>query len=129
MKRQCSAITKAGGRCPNAPVMGYDKCMAHEPSLKERVAQGRYAGGKGKSNAARAPEGIPADLRDVGDLLLQAIHDVKAGDLDVTKATAIASLTRAYVAVYEAALVDTRLKELEQRLEAKADPTAKEREA
>jgi hypothetical protein len=54
-------------------------------------------------------------------LLLQAIHDVKAGDLEVTKATAIASLTRAYVAVYESGLVESRLKEIEARLEAKAD--------
>lgn len=123
MTRQCTAITKVGIRCPNAPVAGFDKCMAHEPALTERVAEGRYNGGKGKSNAARARKAIPADLRDVGDLLLQAIHDVKTGDLDVGKATAMASLTRAYVTVYEAGLVESRLKDIEARIEAKADAT------
>jgi hypothetical protein len=41
--------------------------------------------------------------------------------LDVSRATAIASLTRAYVAVYESVLVESRLKEIEARLEAKTD--------
>lgn len=128
-KRQGSAITKTRGRCPNAPVTGYDNCMAHEPSMKDRVAQGRYNGGKGKSNAARARKAILADLRDIGDLLLQAIHAVKTGVLDVSKAGAIATLTRAYVAVYEAGLVDSRLKELEGRLEARADPLSDREES
>lgn len=62
---------------------------------------------------------IPADLRDVSDVLLQAIQDVESGELDTSKATALATLSRAYVAVYEAGLVEIKIQELEDRIAAK----------
>lgn len=127
--RQCSAITKAGTRCPNRTLPDREWCFTHDPDLAETRKQGSQKGGKGKSNTARARKAISADLRDVGDLLLQEINDVKTSDLEVTKATAMATLTRAYVAVYEAGLVDAKLKELEARLNSKADVTSNGRAA
>ncbi len=62
---------------------------------------------------------IPADLRDVSDVLLQAIQDVESGELGTSKATALATLSRAYVAVYEAGLVESKIQELEDRIAAK----------
>ena len=120
---QCSAITKAGSRCPNRALLDRKWYFAHDPDLVDARKQGSYKGGKGKSKAARARKAIPEDLRDVGDLLLQAINEVKTGDLEPTKATAMAPLTWAYVTVYEAGLVESKLKDIEARLDQKVDAT------
>ncbi len=124
MSRQCAAITQSGKRCPNYAVQDSDKCVAHEPRMKEKVAAGRLKGGRGKANAVRARKAIPADLRDVSDVLLQAIRDVESGELYTPKATALATLSRAYVAVYEAGLIESKIQELEDRIAAKVQAKA-----
>jgi hypothetical protein len=113
---QCAAITQKGTRCPNAALPYSDKCFVHDPSTRDRVAQGRINGGKGKSNARRARKAIPSDLRDVADLLLQAIRDTESGDLETSRASALASLSRAYVAVYEAGLIESKIADIERRI-------------
>jgi len=77
------------------------------------MAAGRSQGGKAKSNVNRARKRLPSDLQDVAGVILKAIHDVEAGTLETPKATALATLARAYVALYDAGLVDQRIKDLE----------------
>ena len=103
---------------------GRDYCPWHDPALAEARANGRYKGGKGKGSAVRARKTIPADLGDVSDVLLQAIRDVESGELDTSKATALATLSRAYVAVYEAGLIESKIQELEDRIAAKMQAKA-----
>lgn len=116
MSRQCAAITQAGRRCPNFAVLDSDKCVAHEPRMKEKIAAGRHKGGKGKSNAARARKAILQDLRDVSDVLLQSIRETESGAMSPGKATALATLARAYVAVHEAGLIDSRIDAIEKKI-------------
>lgn len=123
-EQRCPTITKAGTRCGNRVRPGSDFCFSHDPALADVRAAGRYKGGKGKANAVRARKAIPTTLRDVSDVLLQAIRDVESGELDTSKATALATLSRAYVAVYEAGLVEAKIKELEDRIGAKANGKA-----
>lgn len=75
-------------------------------------------------NAVRAQIAIPANFRDVSDVLLQAIRDVESCELDTSKATALVTLSRAYVAVYEAGLIESKIQELEDRIAARTQGKA-----
>lgn len=92
------------------------------PLLAARRGAGRragrlaQAGGYGKRTEARARKAMPADLRDVGDLLLEAMRDVRAGSLTPATAHALAALSRAYVGVHEVAATDARLSQIEEML-------------
>lgn len=121
---QCPAITKAGTRCPNTVMNGKKFCFSHEQSIADKRRDASRRGGRNKANAVRAQKAIPADLRDVSDVLLHAIRDVESGDLDTSKASALATLSRAYVAVYEAGLIESRIREIEARIDAKTASTA-----
>lgn len=116
---KCPSITLAGKRCGNlVRESGYG--FSHDPALADARAEGRLRGGKGKSSAARARKAIPADLRDVADVLLQAIRDVESGALPEGKASALATLSRAYVAVYEAGLVESKIADIERKISERA---------
>ena len=113
---QCAAITQKGSRCPNPAVRDSDKCFAHEPRLREVTAQGRRTGGKERSNIRRARRAIPEDLQDVANVLLEAIYAVRAGTLESSAASALSSLARSYVAVYESGLVESKIADIERRI-------------
>ena len=120
--RQCAAITKAGIRCPNRALPTGHECFTHAPEMQERKALGSARGGHGKSNAARAAKRIPADLRDVGSILLRAIpdraiRDVEAGSMTPATASALSQLARAFATIYESGLVEARIAEIEATIE------------
>lgn len=111
MSARCAAITKAGTRC-QGPAIRDGFCFSHAPDLADARARGRADGGRGKSFASRARKAIPADLRDISDGLLEAFRDVQTEKITPGQAAALSGLARAYVAVYEAGLVQTEIAEL-----------------
>lgn len=113
----CSATTREGRPC-SAPVLpGGQFCIFHDPTRRERVAQGRRAGGAGKSNAARAAKRIPADIQDVLTDLYETLAELRAGTIPKGRATEIASVARAIVAAYEVGAVESRVERIESLLE------------
>ncbi len=114
MNAHCSAITKAGTRCPNrvrSPES--DHCFAHDPTLAEERERGRKQGGLGRSNVERARKALPRDAQGVADLLLWEMHATANGELHPAILSSISTGARAYVEVTRGATMETQFRELE----------------
>ncbi len=70
-----------------------------------------------RSTAARVQKAVPADLKELHNLLLKALKEVHEGQLDPRRATAMASLAGALVRVHEIGELVVRIEQLEGRLE------------
>lgn len=116
MFTRCKANTKSGEQCPNGVMKGYDHCFVHEPAMKERRRESSKTGGHNKSTERRTYKRLPSDLRGALDTLYRTLAGLEAGDVEPAKATAIATVSRAIVTVYEAGLIETKVRELEERL-------------
>ena len=116
MQTTCSAVRRDGAPC-TAPVLAGGYCFAHDPSLAEKRAAARLAGGKGKASTTRAHKRLPADLRSVLGRLLGALDEVHTGTLDPRQATAMSSLAGSIARLYELAESEARLETLEARLQ------------
>lgn len=118
MPVKCQAINVDGSACAARPsASGW--CPWHDPALAEERRQNAIKGGQARSNASRARKamkGSAGDLVDIQAAILDALKAVRAGELEAGPANAIASLSRAYVAVSGAADFDRRLAEVEQIL-------------
>jgi hypothetical protein len=112
MHGRCSGTTKDGAPC-NAPPLPSGFCAWHDPALVEERAAWRARGGEGKSTAARAGRLMPAQLRPVFADLISAMAEVREGTLSAQRGAAMASLAGAAVRVWQAGLVEDRLRDLE----------------
>lgn len=115
MSKQCAGITKRGDRCPNVAIRG-DFCFAHAPDLEAARSKGRKDGGYGKRTERRMLKRLPQDLRDTMDALYRVLGAVESGEMEPSRASAIAQVSRAIVVVYEAGLVEARIRELEGKI-------------
>src|SRR5688572_2254751 len=100
-RRPCRGTNKDGTACRARALPGRDWCPNHAPELADWRADRNRRGGEGRGTEARARKAMPADLRSVGDMLLEAMRDVKAGTMTASTAHALAGLARAYVDVTE----------------------------
>ncbi len=112
---RCQAITKGGSPCAATAVPGDRLCAWHSPAWAEKRREWSKKGGAGRSNAQRAKKalGESHDLTAVQARLVGALEKVEAGQLDPSRAQAMAALGRAIVTVSQAGEVEQRLRELE----------------
>ena len=113
----CKATRANGERCKSPAVRSSGYCWAHDPGGAEARQEARRAGGKAKSRAARLDRLMPATLRPVVGLLLDAIEEVHHGELPPARATAMAALASAAIRVYEVVEIEQRLDALEHQAE------------
>ena len=116
-QRTCTATRKDGQPC-TAPVLKPDAsvCFAHDATLQAQRAEARVRGGRGKGHAVRAAKVLPATLRPVLSLLLDALDQTHRGELDPKVSTALAALAGAIVRTYQAGAVEERLADLETQI-------------
>src|SRR5262249_35412622 len=81
---RCAAIRADGAACEARPVPGRERCMAHEPALADRMAEGRREGGRSRSRPRATlsidhPAAHVASARDVAGLLSETIDQVRTG--------------------------------------------------
>ena len=110
----CSATRADGRPCMTRALPGKEHCFAHDASLRERRRQGNAAGGRGKAQAQRAEKLVPQVLRPVLHQLLSGLVQVSDGRMTPRTGTALASISTAIVRVYEAGLLEERVRDLEQ---------------
>lgn len=117
--RICTATTKKGLPC-RGPATSADglRCLAHDPERSDQMKIAQAQGGSARSNANRAAKSLPDDLKDVAQMLLAAMRDVRDGKLDPKVASALASLSNAYRGIFEVGQVDAKLAEIDARLAA-----------
>ena len=91
---------------------GREHCALHSPESIE----GRRRGGVGRSTVQRAAKRLPPDLRQVFDMLCVGVDDVRAGALQPTQLTAMASGAAAAIRVLEAALLVAEVETLQRQV-------------
>lgn len=115
---QCAATRKNGLACSATPLPGSRFCFAHDPARAEQRDAARKRGGHNRSNVARLRGLMPARLEPVFNLLESALTEVHAGSLAPARATAMASVARALIDVYQAGELEDRVRRIEARAEA-----------
>jgi hypothetical protein len=118
----CNATTKAGEPCRATPMPGQAVCWSHtdDPETLAAVHRGRTRGGHHRSTAKRTAAALHAGLADplAASLaaLLAALDGIEDGSTTPARAHAVASVSRALVAVWDCAQVEQRLDALEARM-------------
>lgn len=114
--RRCRALRKDGSPCRVRAVLPSGYCVMHDPERAAELAGIRAAGGKAKSNQARAAKALPASLQDVSALILRSLSAVEQEEMKPGQATAIAALASVFVKLHETAEQDQRISDLEARI-------------
>lgn len=107
---RCKALTKTGGPCGGYVPTGSEYCFAHDPALAEVRREARARGGTNSRKDIRIQKAVSGDLREVLDLLEDALRGVLAGTLPPGRASAAASLAKAIMEVRNGALEEARSK-------------------
>jgi hypothetical protein len=108
---KCTATRRDGSPCRAWAVIN-GLCIGHQPN----AAEARTRGGRNSSRAARAGKLVPSRLRPVLERLDKALGETHEGKLSSKQASAMASLARAIVAVYQADTLQERLEAVERVL-------------
>ena len=101
-RNRCAAMTDKGP-CKASPVKGQAYCVFHGGAGEEVMHAARVRGGQNSSGLARALKRLPPELRSTYELLARALEDVHEGRIDATRATAMAALVRAMIALLDCA--------------------------
>jgi len=118
MDRQCKAKNKSGAPC-SAQHFKDGWCRWHHPDLEAQRQSERSAGGRARSNEARAKKQVLVagmDLRAVDAALCGALQAVLAGTIEPGVGSAAASIARAIIAVRTAGELEQRLADIERTL-------------
>jgi len=119
-ERLCQATRADGSACRARALPDSRWCFAHEPSLQGKATTARRAGGLNKANAVRAEKVLPRDLRPLLPLLVKGMMDVRDGNLEPARLSAMAAAAGAAVRLYSVVDADeiaARVAALEQREE------------
>jgi hypothetical protein len=111
----CTSNTKAGKQCTAPQMSGSDYCYRHNPEIdQETKLQASKAGGKSKSVLKDAPKAQLRTIQGIVNLLETNTDAVIRGDLDPRVSNAVVQNVNALLKVYELAVVDSRVRKLEQ---------------
>ena len=115
--KRCAARRKDGQPC-TAPALRGDYCYAHDPQRAGDRAAARRKGGANSATARRVARLVPATLKPVIGVLLDALEEVHDGDLDPKRASAMAALAGSIGRLYQTGVLEERLAALEAAQEA-----------
>lgn len=113
--KRCAAKRKDGQPCL-APALESGFCFAHDPARKADRDAARRRGGANSAKIVRLRGLVPPRLQPVYDMLERALREVHDGDISSRQATAMASVSRAMVAVLTAGELEERVRALEAEL-------------
>lgn len=112
----CTSNTKAGKQCTAQAMQGATYCYRHNPDIPEAdKIEASVAGGKRKAVLSNAD---PVTLRNVDNivaLIESNINDVRTGAIDPRVSNAVVQNLNVLLKVYELAIVDSRVRQLEER--------------
>jgi len=113
----CRATRRDGTPCraPAHAVGPGGYCWAHDPANADARHAARTKGGKNRSAVTRLDRLLPRALRPLVGTLLDAVDEVREGTLSPQQGAALAALARAAVAVYQVAILEDRVADLEVR--------------
>ena len=112
----CVESRRDGKRCRAKPVPGGKRCWAHAPELEEKRRSARQSGGLNSSGPARVRKLLPSRLAPLIGRLENALGEIHDGELEPSRGQAMASLSRAIVAVFSAGEFEERLRRIESEI-------------
>ena len=114
----CTSNTKAGKACTAQAMQGAEYCYRHNPDIPEAdKIQASVAGGNTQRKAV-LKNADPVTLRNVESIISLVesnIDGVRTGKLDPKVSNAVVQNLGILLKVYELALVDGRVRKLEQQ--------------
>ncbi len=112
--KRCEASRRDGSPCAALARPGKAFCFAHDPDAAATRQAAREKGGRNSATVVRLRGLIPPRLLPVFDRLESALQRTDEGTLEPRRATAMAALARAMVAVLTAGELEERLRRLEE---------------
>lgn len=115
MPEGCRGTNRDGSPCSARALPGEPWCVWHHPDRSDQRDQWNRAGGRARSNQARARKQLPADFNatDLRATLAATIGQALSGAVAPGVATSVASLARAWLAANEQADLVERIEALE----------------
>ncbi len=112
----CIAKTKANKACNAQAMQGATYCYRHNPDIPEaNKIEASIAGGKRKAVLTDASPVTLRNVESIISLIESNINGVRTGELDPKISNAVVQNINALLKVYELAIVDTRVRKLEQQ--------------
>ena len=118
MAERCTERNRDGAPCAARPLPNSTRCPWHTDGLAEKRKSWSAAGGRAKSNEARAKRLLPEamDAAELAGLLSGVFRRLVDGEIEPNLATAAGSLARSMIEIARAAHVEDRLVEIERQL-------------
>jgi len=115
----CRAKTNSGDACRARPVNGSHWCQMHQPGAAKELSSRGVDARRREREAARAEAAkrlkVPADGREVNDLIRHCLGEVKAGLLDPEIARAVSGLAGVFFRGVETVELEQRIAAIEER--------------
>lgn len=112
----CIANTKAGKDCTAQAMQGASYCYRHNPDIPEAdKIQASIDGGKKRQVLTNADPVTLRNVESIVSLIESNIDGVRTGKLDPKVSNAVVQNLGVLLKVYELALVDGRVRKLEQQ--------------
>ncbi len=123
-KRLCRSPNRDGSPCKaRAHEDGY--CFAHSPAMAVKRTSARSKGGTNSAKSVRLRALVPPRLIPVFDKLEAALTEIYEGKLSPSQGSAMAAVSRAMVSVLTSGELESRLRDVESKLEDKTDESRK----
>ena len=112
----CIANTKAGKDCTAQAMQGASYCYRHNPDIPEAdKIQASIDGGKKRQVLTNADPVTLRNVESIVGLIESNINGVRTGELDPKVSNAVVQNLGILLKVYELAIVDGRVRKLEQQ--------------
>ena len=112
----CIANTKAGKDCTAQAMQGASYCYRHNPDIPEAdKIQASIDGGKKRQVLTNADPVTLRNVESIVSLIESNINGVRTGELDPKVSNAVVQNLGVLLKVYELAIVDGRVRKLEQQ--------------
>lgn len=108
----CKGKNEAGNSCAAPTAPGSDYCQVHSTGAKSRITGTRR---RKVYELLEAIELVPHKLEELPNLLAQSLAEVRSGRCDPRAATAVSSLSAAYISAVELSDFQHRIDGLEQQ--------------
>ena len=109
---RCLGIKKDGSPCSARPLGKSDFCIGHH----ENAQEWRTKGGDASSDANRARNMMPSELRPLAKELLETMEGLLQGRVTPAQGSAFAALTNSLIRVIEVGVLETRLSSIESQI-------------
>ena len=114
----CNYVKANRKKCQAKPVKGSEYCFRHNKDFKEQSIQASRKGGLNRRLQGAYGDSVKLTTpRDVTNFLGLVINNVWTGKIPVQVGTSMGFLSRCWLDAYDASDTNTRLKEIERRLD------------